>query len=55
MGKGITVEDLERTMGQKASKVSDYKFNPELMCFERTITFKLDRKKPKARKPRRAK
>lgn len=36
-------------MGQKASKISDYTFDPETMSFGRTITFDL---KTKNRKPR---
>ncbi len=41
MSKGITVQDLEKVMGRKASKVSDYEFDPETMSFGRTITFDL--------------
>lgn len=37
MGKGVTLEDLERVMGRKASKVSDYKFDPDLVG-KQTIT-----------------
>ena len=54
MGKGVTLEDLEKVMGRKAKHVSGYKFDPDTMSFGRTITFDL---KPKAKpsKKRKAK
>lgn len=49
MSKGIILADLERTMGQKASKVGNYQFDPDTMNFGRTITFDLKQKKRKKR------
>lgn len=49
MRKGVTLADLELVMGQKASKIGAYKFDPESMSFGRIITFRL---KPKQKAPK---
>lgn len=49
--KGLSVADLERAMGRKAD-VSEYRFDPETVGWERRITFNLKPKKPKPKSRR---
>jgi len=47
----ITLRDLERVMGQKASNISPYVFDPETSSWHRKITFDLKPKRKKKPSP----
>ncbi len=48
--RGLTIADLEKAMGQKADRVTDYEFDPETGSFTRKIIFKL-RPRKQSEKP----
>ncbi len=41
MANGVTLKDLERVMGRKATKISDYEYDPETGSVQRSYTFDL--------------